>query len=75
MISFSFRRFDHDKDGKLSLVEFGDEAYDLYKTYTEFENSLVSVIGAEEKFAELDMNDDGFVHKSCLFKLISVFVC
>ncbi|KAL6123063.1 hypothetical protein ACLB2K_075586 [Fragaria x ananassa] len=52
-------RMDHDKDGKLSFVEFSDNAYNVFKNYVEFETSDVPI--AKEKFAELDVNKNKFL--------------
>ena len=62
MISFQFRQFDHDNDGKLSYIEFQEQPFNLYKTYVGFENSGLVAVEPKEKFAELDANKDRFVH-------------
>lgn len=59
---------DHDKDGKLSFVEFSDNAYNVFKNYVEFETSDVPI--AEEKFAELDVNKNKYytdIKLACFF--------
>ncbi|KAL6132205.1 hypothetical protein ACLB2K_070576 [Fragaria x ananassa] len=59
LLTEKMKRMDHDKDGKLSFVEFSDNAYNVFKNYVEFETSDVPI--AKEKFAELDVNKNKFL--------------
>lgn len=54
------RRMDYDRDGKLSFDEFLHHAYDIYKSYIEFETQGDDVPTAEEKFDELDLDEDEY---------------
>ncbi|XP_038880351.1 calumenin-B [Benincasa hispida] len=51
-------RMDHDSDGKLSFDEFLRQAYGIYKSYIEFEMQGEDIPSAEEKFDELDLDED-----------------
>ncbi|KAF8008389.1 hypothetical protein BT93_K2155 [Corymbia citriodora subsp. variegata] len=52
------KRMDYDSDGKLNLDEFTDHIYDIYKNYVEFEAYGGHVPTAEQKFTNLDVNND-----------------
>ena len=49
---------DDDHNGKLNFKEFLENAYNIYESYTEFENAAAFAPTAEDKFAELDINKD-----------------
>ncbi|KAK8511888.1 hypothetical protein V6N13_073720 [Hibiscus sabdariffa] len=52
------KRMDEDEDGHLNLNEFKEQAYDIYRSYVDFKNSATRTPTAEEKFAELDHDND-----------------
>ncbi|XVE64432.1 hypothetical protein DITRI_Ditri07aG0100300 [Diplodiscus trichospermus] len=54
------KNMDDDHDGKLNLEEFHEYAYNIYKSYVEFENPAALAPTAEDKFAELDINKDKY---------------
>ncbi|XP_022945265.1 reticulocalbin-2 isoform X1 [Cucurbita moschata] len=58
LLSEKMKRMDYDRDGKLSFDEFLHHAYDIYKSYIEFETQGDDVPTAEEKFDELDLDED-----------------
>ncbi|KAK8496343.1 hypothetical protein V6N12_009511 [Hibiscus sabdariffa] len=60
------KHIDDDDDGKMNLDEFKRHAYEIYKSYADFENSPALTPTAEEKFAELDINKD---EKVCIEEL------
>lgn len=51
---------DSDRDGKLNFDEFLHHAYDIYKSYIDFETQGEDVPTAEEKFDELDLDEDEY---------------
>ncbi|GMI76456.1 hypothetical protein like AT4G27790 [Hibiscus trionum] len=52
------KRMDKDEDGEFDLNEFKEQAYAIYKSYADFENSPALTPTAEQKFAELDIDND-----------------
>ncbi|GMI95285.1 hypothetical protein like AT4G27790 [Hibiscus trionum] len=60
------KRMDDDDDGKLNLDEFKKHAYEIYKSYADFENSAALTPTAQEKFADLDIDKD---EKLCVEEL------
>ncbi|OMO87905.1 hypothetical protein CCACVL1_08665 [Corchorus capsularis] len=55
------KRMDEDHDGKLNFKEFLDHAYNIYKSYADFETASAPVPTAEEKFVELDINQNKYL--------------
>ncbi|XWS48594.1 hypothetical protein CRYUN_Cryun13aG0089900 [Craigia yunnanensis] len=55
------KRMDDDHDGKLNFKEFLEYAYNIYKSYAEYENAAALAPTAEDKFAELDINKDKYL--------------
>ncbi|XP_021291767.1 calumenin-B [Herrania umbratica] len=55
------KRMDDDHDGKLNFKEFLDYAYNIYKSYAEFETAAALAPSAEDKFVELDINKDKYL--------------
>ncbi|OMO93536.1 Calcium-binding EF-hand [Corchorus olitorius] len=55
------KRMDEDHDGKLNFKEFLDHAFNIYKTYADFETASALVPTAEEKFLELDINKNKYL--------------
>lgn len=51
---------DHDRDGKLNFDEFLHHTYNIYKNYIEFETQGDDIPTAEEKFDELDLDEDEY---------------
>lgn len=64
------RVMDYDKDGKLSFIEFRDQAYDIYINHPEFDNHEDDVPNPEEKFSELDVNLDKFMTEEELLPIL-----
>lgn len=52
------RGMDSNGDGKLDFTEFVKHTYDTYRIYMEFETLGAQIPTAEEKFADLDTNND-----------------
>ncbi|XP_038683253.1 reticulocalbin-2-like isoform X2 [Tripterygium wilfordii] len=52
------KQMDDDQDGKLNYEEFSRHAYITYKIYREFETSGDNISTSDEKFSELDLNND-----------------
>ncbi|XP_021909330.1 calumenin-A [Carica papaya] len=55
------RGMDSNGDGKLDFTEFVKHTYDTYRIYMEFETLGAQIPTAEEKFADLDTNNDEFL--------------
>ncbi|KAI6672469.1 hypothetical protein NL676_000375 [Syzygium grande] len=58
LLGQKLKRMDYDGDGKLNLDEFTDHIYDIYKNYVEFEAHGGHVPTPEQKFSDLDVNDN-----------------
>ncbi|RZR99967.1 hypothetical protein BHM03_00029602, partial [Ensete ventricosum] len=58
------REMDENKDGKLSFVEFGGRAQEIYQTYTEFEEDDLRhhELNVEDEFRKLDINRDRCIY-------------
>ncbi|XP_010038464.2 calumenin-A [Eucalyptus grandis] len=52
------KQMDYDGDGKLNLDEFKDHIYDIYKNYVEFDAHGGHVPTPEQKFTNLDVNNN-----------------
>ncbi|CAI0397474.1 unnamed protein product [Linum tenue] len=59
LIKDKIKQMDGDGDERLNFDEFVKHAYDVYKTYVDFEKTRVPT--AEEKFADLDVDHDKFL--------------
>ncbi|XP_028806674.1 reticulocalbin-2-like [Neltuma alba] len=55
------KRMDYDNDGKLNFKEFEDHVYGTYVSYVEFETAGKNVPQPQQKFHELDVNNDNFL--------------
>ncbi|TYK11288.1 reticulocalbin-2 [Cucumis melo var. makuwa] len=58
LLAQKMKRMDHDRDGKLNFDEFLHHTYNIYKNYIEFETQGDDIPTAEEKFDELDLDED-----------------
>lgn len=58
------REMDESKDGKLSFVEFGGRAQEIYQTYAEFEEDDLRhhELNVEDEFRKLDINRDRCIY-------------
>lgn len=66
---------DNDRDGQLNFDEFLRHAYDIYKSYVEFESQGDDVPTAEEKFNGLDLDEDEYAFCFTAIRWRKVFGC
>ncbi|KAJ8509927.1 hypothetical protein OPV22_000361 [Ensete ventricosum] len=64
LLKKKLREMDENKDGKLSFVEFGGRAQEIYQTYTEFEEDDLRhhELNVEDEFRKLDINRDRCIY-------------
>ncbi|CAL9131176.1 uncharacterized protein LOC135626362 [Musa acuminata AAA Group] len=63
LLKEKLREMDENKDGKLSFVEFGGRAQEIYQTYADFEEDDLRhhELDVEDEFRKLDINRDRFL--------------
>ncbi|KAJ8558107.1 hypothetical protein K7X08_004873 [Anisodus acutangulus] len=70
----SLQQMDVNKDHRLNRLEFSNGAYNIYKTYLEYESLGTNIPTPFEAFANLDYDGDGFLRVEEL-KPILQYLC
>ncbi|XP_042425907.1 calumenin-like [Zingiber officinale] len=63
LLKEKLREMDQNEDGKLDMKEFGDRAYQIFRTYSEYDDEHLQRQPANvgEEFKRLDIDEDDFL--------------